>query len=364
MKPYPRQLEPAPAAGGSLRVARAPVKAFRPALPRRGLSAASACLRSWLAAWALGCMVVFSAAAAKLLPPNYSIVTTCGMVTDIVREVAGDKARVTGLMGEGVDPHLYKPTRDDVARLLQADVVFYSGLMLEGRMTDTFLKIARKGTPVYPVTELLDEKFLLEPEEFAGHTDPHVWMDAAGWMAAVKVVARSLAELDAANAAYYEQNARRYSDTLGKLNDYARRALASIPREHRVLVTAHDAFNYFGRAYGLEVRGIQGISTESEAGVADINKLVDFLVERKIPAIFVESSVSDKNIKALIEGCRSRGHQVAIGGTLFSDAMGPAGTYEGTYLGMIDHNVTVITRALGGEAPERGLNGKLTAAKH
>jgi manganese/zinc/iron transport system substrate-binding protein len=302
-------------------------------------------------------------AASKPLPANYTIVTTCGMVTDIVREVAGNKAKVVGLMGEGVDPHLYKPTRDDVAKILQADVLFYSGLMLEGRMTDTFLKVARKGTPVFAVTELLDEKFLLEPEEFQGHTDPHVWMDVAGWSAAVKVVARSLGEVDAVNAAYYQQNSERYLAELAKLDAYAKQVLATIPQEHRVLITAHDAFNYFGRAYGIEVRGIQGISTESEAGVADINKLVDFLVARKIPAIFVESSVSDKNIKALIEGCKSRGHAVRIGGQLFSDAMGKPGTYEGTYIGMIDHNVTTIARALGGQAPERGLNGKLAEPK-
>jgi manganese/zinc/iron transport system substrate-binding protein len=302
-------------------------------------------------------------AASKPLPANYTIVTTCGMVTDIVREVAGNKAKVVGLMGEGVDPHLYKPTRDDVAKILQADVLFYSGLMLEGRMTDTFLKVARKGTPVFAVTELLDEQFLLEPEEFQGHTDPHVWMDVAGWSAAVKVVARSLGEVDAVNAAYYRQNSERYLAELAKLDAYAKQVLATIPQEHRVLITAHDAFNYFGRAYGIEVRGIQGISTESEAGVADINKLVDFLVARKIPAIFVESSVSDKNIKALIEGCKSRGHAVRIGGQLFSDAMGKPGTYEGTYIGMIDHNVTTIARALGGQAPERGLNGKLAVVK-
>jgi manganese/zinc/iron transport system substrate-binding protein len=305
---------------------------------------------------------VTAQAAPKPLPKNYAIVTTCGMVTDIVREVAGDRARVTGLMGEGVDPHLHKPTRDDVAKLLNADVVFYSGLMLEGRMTDTFLKIARRGTPVYPVTELLDEKFLLEPEEFEGHTDPHVWMDVSGWSGAVEAVAKSLAEIDPPNAAYYRANAARYRAELAKLHEYAKTSIASVPAPHRVLVTAHDAFNYFGRAYGVEVRGIQGISTESEAGVADINRLVDFLVERKIPAIFVESSVSDKNIRALIEGCKSRGHPVVIGGTLFSDAMGAPGTYEGTYIGMLDHNITTIARALGGKAPERGLNGKLSKA--
>jgi manganese/zinc/iron transport system substrate-binding protein len=315
-----------------------------------------------LAAAALvACLPPPAFAAPPKLPPHYTITTTCGMVTDIVREVAGDKASVSGLMGEGVDPHLYKPTRDDVAKLLQADVVFYSGLMLEGRMTDTFLKVARRGTPVFAVTELLDEKFLLEPPEFAGHTDPHVWMDVQGWMNAVKVVARSLGELDADTAPFYRTNADRYVAQLGKLDEYAKRVLATIPRERRVLVTAHDAFNYFGRAYDIDVRGIQGISTESEAGVADINRLVDLLVDRKIPAVFVESSVSDKNVRALVEGCRARGHAVKIGGQLFSDAMGRPGTYEGTYIGMLDHNVTTIARALGGQAPERGLNGKLAA---
>lgn len=301
-----------------------------------------------------------SAASARKLPQSYSIATTCGMVTDVVREVAGDHARVTGLMGEGVDPHLYKPTRDDVARLLQADVVFYSGLMLEGRMTDTFLKVARKGTPVFAVTELLDEKFLLEPEDMQGHTDPHVWMDVQGWMAATRAIAQSLSTIDPPRASSYASNSERYLAQLKRLDDYVRTAIASIPKERRVLITAHDAFNYFGRAYGIEVRGIQGISTESEAGVADINKLVDELSKRKIPALFVETSVSDKNIKALIEGCQSRGHRVRIGGELFSDAMGKPGTYEGTYIGMLDHNATTIARALGGDAPAAGLNGKLT----
>ncbi|HXG48275.1 MAG TPA: zinc ABC transporter substrate-binding protein [Methylomirabilota bacterium] len=320
----------------------------------------------WVAGLGLGLTVLVKAAAGaegagtgRMLPSPYTIVTTCGMVTDIVREVAGDKAVVTGLMGEGVDPHLYKPTRDDVARLLKADVVFYSGLMLEGRMTDTFLKVARRGTPVFAVTELLDEKFLLEPEEFQGHTDPHVWMDVRGWTQAVAVVARSLSDVDPRHADHYRRRAAAYMARLAELDDYARRTIASIPRDHRVLVTAHDAFNYFGRAYDIEVRGVQGISTESEAGVGDINRLVDFLVARKIPAIFVETSVSDKNVRALIEGCRARGHRVEIGGALFSDAMGAPGTYEGTYMGMIDHNVTTIARALGGQAPERGLHGKL-----
>jgi manganese/zinc/iron transport system substrate-binding protein len=326
-----------------------------------------ATLRRWLtAAVALlgtSALPLSAQAATKPLPSPYTIVTTAGMVTDIVRSVAGDKATVNGLLGEGVDPHLYKPTRDDIAALLSADMIFYSGLMLEGRMTDAFLKVARRGTPVFAVTELLDEKFLLEPADFVGHTDPHVWMDIQGWMQAVQAVGRSLAEADTPHAEYYQANAKAYAAQLAALDAYAQKALASVPVERRVLITAHDAFNYFGRAYGIEVRGIQGISTESEAGVADINKLVDFMVEKKIPAIFVESSVSDKNIRALIEGCQARGHAVQIGGQLFSDAMGQAGTYEGTYLGMMDHNVTTIVRALGGEAPAGGFHGKLTPAQ-
>jgi manganese/zinc/iron transport system substrate-binding protein len=185
-------------------------------------------------------------------------------------------------------------------------------------------------------------------------------MDVQGWMKAVDVVADALTAFDPPNKEYYVNNAQQYQAQLRQLDDYARQAIASIPDEQRVLVTAHDAFNYMSRAYGIEVLGIQGISTESEAGIKDINRIVDVLVTRRIPAVFVESSVSDKNVKALIEGAASRGHQVRIGGELFSDAMGPAGTYEGTYIGMIDHNITIITRALSGTVPKRGMQDKLT----
>ena len=298
------------------------------------------------------------AAGPKAYP--YTVVTTIGMVTDIVQQVAGDKARVTGLIGAGVDPHLYKPTRNDVAALLEADVVFYSGLMLEGKMADTFVKIARSGKPVHAVTELIDESLLLSPPEFQGHHDPHVWMDVSKWMKAVEAVAKSLAQYDAANAAYYQANAERYLAELGKLDAYAKQVIGSIPEKQRILVTAHDAFKYFGEAYKLEVRGIQGISTESEAGLQDINGLVETLVKNDVRAVFVETSVAEKNVRALIDGARARGKDVKIGGSLYSDAMGAAGTYEGTYVGMIDHNVTTIARALGGEAPEKGMNGKLS----
>ena len=289
----------------------------------------------------------------------YNVITTVGMVRDIVQQVAGDKAKVSGIIGSGVDPHLYKPTRSDIAALLDADVVFYSGLMLEGKMSDTFVKIATSGKPVYAVTEKIDESFLLSPPEFAGHHDPHVWMDPEGWMKAVEVVRDALSLYDPSNAAAYKANANSYLAELRKLDAYATKSLGSIPEKQRVLITAHDAFNYFGHAYGIEVKGIQGISTESEAGLQDLNNLVQFIVDRDIKAVFVESSVAEKNVRALIDGAKARGKSVAIGGTLFSDAMGGEGTYEGTYIGMIDHNVTVITRSLGGEAPEKGMQGKL-----
>lgn len=294
----------------------------------------------------------------------YTIVVTTGMIADIVREVAGEHANVKGLIGEGVDPHLYTPTRNDVAALQKADVIFYNGLLLEGKMSDLFVRLAGKGRRVYAVTEGIDHAYLLEPEDAPGHHDPHVWMDVKSWIEAVKVVAEKLGEVDGEHQSDYEANAKRYIGELEKLEAYAKSTVGTIPEASRVLITAHDAFNYFGKAYEVEVLGIQGLSTESEAGLADINKLVDLLVKRNIKAVFAESSVSDDNIKALIEGAKSRKHAVSIGGMLFSDAMGEAGTYEGTYVGMIDHNVTTIVRALGGKAPEKGLNGKLGNLKH
>lgn len=288
----------------------------------------------------------------------YRVTCTVGMITDVVRRIAGDRAIVEGIIGEGVDPHLYQATRGDVARLLESDVVFYNGLLLEGKMSDALIKVGQKK-PVFAVTELIDAAMLLEPPEFAGHFDPHVWMDVSLWKRASEMAAKSLGEFDPGHAAAYQANYENLAADLDRLHDYARKCIASIPRDRRVLVTAHDAFNYFGRAYGVEVVGIQGISTESEAGIADINHIIEMLVSRRVGAVFVETSVSDKNVHALVEGAAARGHKVVIGGSLFSDAMGRPGTYEGTYVGMIDHNVTTITRALGGEAPPRGVNGKL-----
>ena len=290
----------------------------------------------------------------------YRVAATTGMVSDIVRQVAGDRGEVTSIIGEGVDPHLYVPTRSDVAALMEADIMFYSGLLLEGKMTDTLIRVARSGRPVHAVTELVDESLLLQPEEFDGHFDPHLWMDVGGWMRAVSAVTEALVAFDPEGMNSYRQRAEGYTATLAELHDYAQRVLGSIPEQQRILVTAHDAFNYFGRAYGLEVAGIQGISTESEAGLDRINRLVDLLVTRQVGAVFVETTIADRNVRALIEGAAARGHQVAVGGELYSDAMGRPGTYEGTYVGMLDHNVTTVARALGGAAPERGFQGRLS----
>lgn len=244
---------------------------------------------------ALALAISFSPASLTAAPKTYpyKATTTVGMVNDIVANVAGEKAVATAIMGAGVDPHLYKPTRDDVAAMIRSDAVFYSGLMLEGKMADTLIKVAR-GKPVFAVTELIDEKFLLEPKEMAGHYDPHVWMDPSAWAMAAQAVGKSLAEFDPKNAAAYGKNAADYAAKCVELHAYGKKVLATVPEGSRVLISSHDAFNYFGRAFGLKVMGVQGISTESEAGLQQINGLVDFIVQNEVKAVFVESSVSPK----------------------------------------------------------------------
>ncbi len=281
------------------------------------------------------------------------------MITDIVQRVAGERAVVTGLISAGIDPHLYKPTRDDLALLRSANVVFYNGLLLEGKMTDALVRAGTGGRAVHAVTAEIDEQYLLEPPELEGLVDPHVWMDPDAWAQTVAVVRDALVAADPAGEPEYAANAAALSAEIGALQAYAGRVLSTVPEDRRVLVTAHDAFNYFGRRYGFEVLGIQGISTESESGVRDVEQMVQLLVDRKIPAVFIESTVPPDRVESLIEGAARQGHDVTLGGELFSDATGPGGTYEGTYVGMIDHNVTVITRALGGDAPVDGMAGKL-----
>lgn len=282
--------------------------------------------------------------------PPLTVVATTGMIADVARQIGGERVKVIALMGEGVDPHTYKATPGDVRQMSDADIIFYNGLHLEGRMTDVMVKLASRRK-IVQVTEAIDPSLLREPDEFQGHYDPHVWFDVALWKQVAERITRALIEQDPQGRDDYTRAGESYIAVLDDLDAYARSTLATIPAHARVMVTAHDAFGYFGRAYAVEVAAIQGISTDSEASLKDINALVDTLVARKVPAVFIETSVPPKTIQALVEGTRGRGHEVAIGGALFSDAMGRPGTPEGTYVGMILHNVDTITRALGGQVP-------------
>lgn len=279
------------------------------------------------------------------------IVATTGMIADAARVLTGQPVRA--LIGPGIDPHSHRPTRADIAALVRADLALYHGLHLEAAFATLFEELP-VATPLVAVAESFHrEGVWLEK----GVPDPHIWFDPSLWSRVVQGMVAPLRpfapDVDARAAAHLAE--------IADMRRYAEEVLSTIPQPARVLVTAHDAFSYFGRAFGLEVAGVQGISTESEAGVNHIAQLVDLLVERKIPAVFVESSVSDRALRALIEGAAMRGHQLRIGGELFSDAMGVEGSYEGTWLGMFDHNVTMIARALGGTAPEAGRNGRLGA---
>ena len=304
--------------------------------------------------------VLLSGGVPALSAAPLTVVATTGMIADAARAVGGDAVTVTALMGPGVDPHSYRQTRSDIVAMTKADLVLWHGLYLEAQMEDFFADLAKKRR-VVAVAEAVDTSRLLGHQDYSGRYDPHVWMDPVLWSDVVVAVRDALTEAQPAEAAAFKANAEAYLAELAALDTYSREVLASVPEGSRVLLTAHDAFSYFGRAYGYEVIGIQGISTQSEAGLNRVSELVDLLVSRKIAAVFVESSVSDRNIRALIEGAASKGHEVRIGGELFSDAMGETGTYEGTYLGMIDHNVTLITRASGGTAPEAGRTGRLSA---
>lgn len=308
---------------------------------------------------ALAALGVLSPAGARAEPP-LSVVATTGMIADAARQIGGDRVSVRALMGPGVDPHAYRQTRSDIAAMVRADLVLWHGLYLEAQMEE-FMKELGARKPVVAVAESLPRELLISHVDYSDKFDPHVWMDPRLWSQVVERVHEALAAARPEDAEVFAANAKAYQDELARLADYSDTVFASVPETARVLVTAHDAFSYFGRAQGFEVLGIQGISTQSEAGLQRVAELVDILVQRKIGAVFVESSVSDRSVRALIEGAASRGHTVVIGGELFSDAMGAEGTYEGTYPGMIDHNATIISRALGGEAPERGMAGRLTA---
>jgi manganese/zinc/iron transport system substrate-binding protein len=274
------------------------------------------------------------------------ITTTTGMIADLAENIGGDRVEADSLMGPGVDPHLYKPSAGDIRRLEEADVIFYNGLELEGRMTDILVKIARAGTPTVPVAEEIPEDLLREPPQFAGKYDPHIWFDVTLWQMAGQRVKDELATIDPASDALYQANLDAYLAQLDELHTYVQEQILRIPEGQRVLITAHDAFGYYGEQYGIDVRGLQGMSTATEATAGDIQALAEFITERQIPAIFVESSVPPATIEAVQEAVRDRGFDVVIGGQLFSDAMGAAGTPEGTYLGMVRYNTDTIVKAL------------------
>lgn len=278
-----------------------------------------------------------------------NVVTTTGMIADIVKNVGGEHVEVTALMGAGVDPHLYKASEGDIRRLQEAKLIFYNGLHLEAQLGEVLEKMNDFNITTVAVADEIDPATLLAHPEYENSYDPHIWFDVTLWMQAVRRVEETLATADPAHKSAYEANATAYLAQLEELHQYVLSQAETIPADKRVIITAHDAFNYFGKAYGFEVRGLQGISTEAQAGTADVQDLTNFIVERQIPAIFVESSVPQRNVEAVQAAVQAQGFDVQIGGSLFSDAMGSEGTPEGTYIGMVRHNIDTIVAALKGE---------------
>ena len=275
------------------------------------------------------------------------IVATTGMIGDAVAMLAGDKAEVTVLMGPGVDPHLYKATQGDLNALRSGDIIFYNGLHLEGKMQEVFDRLATTKK-VFPVAAGIPESKLRTVAQVNGISthDPHIWFDVQLWMLAVAEIGKQLSASDPTNAAFYATQTTKYLEQLAALDVFVKEKMSAIPETHRTLITSHDAFGYFGAAYGIRVKGLQGISTAAEFGLKDITDMVNMIIAEDIKAVFVESSVSEKSIQAVIEGCHQKNHNIKAGGTLYSDAMGAAGTPEGNYIGMVTHNVEVIYAAL------------------
>jgi len=274
------------------------------------------------------------------------VVTTTTMLTDLVERIGGDSIQVKGLMGSGVDPHLYKASEGDVSKLFNADVVFYVGLHLEGKLVEVFEKMENRGVNTVAVAEVLPKNQLIGSTYFASNYDPHIWFNIDFWQQIAYHTTEKLKKADPKNAAFFEKNTEKYMLELQTLKKELQQTINSLPEEERILVTAHDAFNYFGEAFGFKVVGLQGLSTATEAGVQDVQELSKFIIENKVKAIFVESSVPKRTIEALQASVRSKGHEVAIGGTLYSDALGTKGTDEGTYTGMFRYNVQTIVTAL------------------
>ncbi|HEX2168100.1 MAG TPA: zinc ABC transporter substrate-binding protein [Longimicrobiales bacterium] len=275
------------------------------------------------------------------------VVATTGMIADVADRIGGSRVLVEALMGPGVDPHLYKASAGDVRRLSRADLVLYNGLHLEAAMGEVLEEMGHRKHTV-AVTDWIDRASLTAPPEFRGNYDPHVWFDVRLWMRAVQRIEAAYVQADPLHAAEYAERSAAVLRDLAELDEWVRARTAQVPPERRVLVTAHDAFGYFGRAYGFEVKGLQGISTASEAGTADVQHLADEIARRRIPAIFVETSIPRRTIEAVQAAVRSRGFEVAIGGALYSDALGNPGTQAGTYVGMVRSNVETIVGALTG----------------
>lgn len=275
-----------------------------------------------------------------------NVVTTTSMITDLLHNIGGDAIEVVGLMGSGVDPHLYKASEGDVSKLVNADIIFYNGLHLEGKLVEVFEKMENQDIKTIPVAEKLDKNTLIGSDYFASNYDPHIWFSIENWKIISQYVVQQLSSADPKNATIFETNGKIYLEKLNELEKKLNSIITTLPKEKRILVTAHDAFNYFGQAYDFDVVGLQGLSTATEAGVQDVQKLANFIIEKEIKAIFVESSVPKRTIEALQAAVRSKDHEVAIGGTLFSDALGNPGTKEGTYIGMFEYNVNTIINAL------------------
>ena len=303
---------------------------------------------------AVGCVIVLFSAGCQnnniseksASEKKLNVVATFGMITDIVDNVGGEKIDVTGIMGEGVDPHLYKPTAKDTKLILDADIVFYNGLNLELRITGTILDRMEDRTKAVAVTDGMHTKNLRKTTEFMGGYDPHVWHDVTLWMKATEKVRDTLSHADPKNSAAFHTNADQYLKELQSLHEDVQSLVAKIPSKRRVLVTTHDAFGYLGKAYGFEVRGLMGINTENETGIADVRDLAKYIIDRRISTMFVESSAAPQGIHAVRDAVKAQGYNVKIGGKLYSDAMGTPGTSEGTYVGMIRHNVETIVNSL------------------
>ncbi|MEL6810109.1 MAG: zinc ABC transporter substrate-binding protein [Bacteroidota bacterium] len=279
-------------------------------------------------------------------PERLHVVTTTTMITDLVKNIGGEFVEVNGLMGAGVDPHLYKASEGDVSKLFNANIIFYNGLHLEGKLVEVFEKMQNQDRTQVALGEYLDKKGLIGSDYFASNYDPHVWFNIQYFKEFASKVTETLSEKDPKNAVNYVENERNYLAKLDILEEEVKQIIAALPKEKRILVTAHDAFNYFGKAYQFEVVGLQGLSTATEAGVQDVQRLSQFIIENNVKAIFVESSVPRRTIEALQQAVKSKGHDVKIGGSLYSDALGSPGTPEGTYIGMFTYNVNTIVNEL------------------